>query len=72
MEAFPIQNGLKQGALSRSLFNFALEYVGRKVHKNQAGLELSGIYQPPMYADDNLLYLKLHIVNEKYRSCIRC
>jgi hypothetical protein len=31
-EAFPIQNGLKQGdALSPSLFNSALEYATRKV-----------------------------------------
>jgi hypothetical protein len=28
---FPIQNGLKQDALSPLLFNFALEYAIRKV-----------------------------------------
>jgi hypothetical protein len=31
-DTFPVQNGLKQGdAVSQLLFNFALEYVTRKV-----------------------------------------
>jgi hypothetical protein len=56
-DRFPVQNGLKQGdALSPLLFNFALEYVMRKVQENQVELKFSGTHQLVVYAGDVNLF----------------
>jgi hypothetical protein len=70
---FPIQNGLKQDALSPLLFNFALEYAIRKVQENEVGLELNQTHQLLIYADDvNLLGDSVKYHKKEFRNTLRC
>ena len=71
-DRFPIRNGLKQGeALSSLLFNFALEYVIRRVQVNQDGLKLNGTHQILAYADAvNILGGSVHTVKKNAETLV--
>jgi hypothetical protein len=63
---------LKQGdALSPLLFNFALEYIIRRVKVNQCGLKLNGTHQLLVYVDDaNILGGSVYSIKEKAEALI--
>jgi len=69
---FPIRNGLKQGdALSPLSFNFALEYVIKKVQVNHVGLKLNRTHQLLVFGDGiNMLRGSVHSIKENAESLL--
>jgi hypothetical protein len=55
-DAFPIENGLKQGdALLSLLLILGIEYTIRMIHENKEGLVLNGTHHHLVYNDVHLL-----------------
>jgi hypothetical protein len=72
-ENFPIENGLKRGALSPLLFNFALEYAIRKFHENQVGMTVNGTHQLLFSTVDiNLLGDNIDTIMKNTETCNCC
>jgi len=65
---------LKQGdALSPLLFNFGLDYDIRRVHVNQDGVKINGIYQFLVYRYDvNIVGESVDSVKDNIRAFCNC
>jgi hypothetical protein len=63
-DAFPAHNVLKQGnILSLLHFNFAAEYITRRVQDNHEGVEKNSLQQVLVYAADvNLLWENINTI----------
>jgi len=63
-DAFPAHNVLKQGnILSLLHFNFAAEYITRRVQDNHEGVEKNSLHQVLVYAADvNLLWENINTI----------
>ena len=68
-DMFPIKNGWKQGnALSPLLFNFAVEYVIKRVQVNQEGLKVNGTHHLLVYADGvNILVGSVCVIKKTHK-----
>jgi hypothetical protein len=71
-DKFPLQNGLKrEDALLPMLFNSALEYAIRKGQEDEVSLELNGIHQLLVYADNiNLLGNSINTIKENSETLL--